>query len=96
MKQSLHYDEMADRLTIQTVQDVQPILEANKRQYDVDNKRHASETMNQVARIPLVAIEKYCNDKGIKYDEFMSSQKLFRAFLNDPENRLFRTKPGRI
>ena len=96
MNESYHYDSLADRLIVKRTEDVTPILEANKRQFDVDNKRHKSEAMNHVARIPTIAIEQYCKRKGLSYETFMRDEKLFRAFLNDPDNRLFRTKPGRI
>ncbi len=95
-KEKVHYDELTDTLRIMRVEDVSAVIEANKRQFDVDNKRHNSETFNHYARIPMSAIEQYCQRKGIKFQEFMNDDKFFRAFLNDPDNRLFRTKPGRV
>lgn len=95
MKEAYHYDEMQDTLTIHRVEDVGAVLDANKRQFDPDNK-HYKENFNHVARIPLIVLEKYCKDKGIKYEEFINSEKLFKRFLNDPDNKFFRTKPGRI
>ena len=96
MKEIHHYDEGTDTLRIQKVEDVSAVLEQNKRQFDVDNKSFKSDAFNHVARIPLSAIEQYCQLKGIKFEEFMNNEKLFKAFLNDPDNRLFRTKPGRV
>ncbi len=91
MQTLLHYDESADRLHIQTVQDVEPILEANKRAFDPDNKGWG-QTFNHVARIPLVVIEqqrKLGND-------LMGDEAALRRFLNDKDNAFMRTKPGRI
>lgn len=91
-----HYDHLEDRLIVQTVQDVEPIIEANKRQYEVDNKRFKHETFNHVARIPEALALKWCNDKGIKYSEFLSNPAVIRLFVNDPDNKFCRTKPGRV
>lgn len=92
----MHYDEGEDKLRIKRVQNVDAILEANKRQFEVDNKRYGKGDFHHVARIPMVAIENYCRTKGIKVEEFMNNEKLFHAFLNDPDNRMFRTKGGTI
>ena len=96
MKDITHYDELTDTLRIKRVEDVSSVLEANKRQFDVDDKSYKHDALNHVARIPLSAIEQYCQQKGIKYEEFMRDERMFRQFLNDPDNRLFRTKPGRV
>lgn len=93
MQEKYHYDEMEDRLTIQTIQDVEPILEANKRQFDVDDKRYKHETMNHVARIPMVLIEKVRREQGI---DLMHDEAALKRFLNDPENKFLRTKPGKL
>ena len=91
----LHYHAADEKLTIERVQDVEPIIEANKRQFDVDDKRFRR-TFNHVARIPNIVLEKWAKDNGMKYDELMRDHAKFRRFLNDPDNKLFRTKPGRI
>ena len=96
MKTRYHYDDSEDKLIIETLQDVEPILNANKRQYDVDNRRFKSETLNHVARIPLVVIEKWCREKGMSYETFMADTEMLKRFLNDPDNKFLRTKPGKI
>ena len=91
METTLHYDESADRLHIQTVQDVEPILEANKRAFNHDD-RQFNQQFNHVARIPLIVIEqqrKLGND-------LMGDEAALRRFLNDSDNAFMRTKPGRI
>lgn len=90
------YDSLEDRLYIKRTQDVEPIIEANKAQYNNSDKRHRSETMNHVARIPMIMIEKWARDHGIKFEEVLNNDELMRRFLNDPDNRFFRTKPGTI
>lgn len=92
----IHYDDLEDKLTIERVQDVQPIIEANKRDMDFDNRRHKSETMNLYARVPLIMLEKWAKDNGISYYELMNNDKLLKSFLNDPDNAAFRVRRGRI
>lgn len=96
MKETYHYDDLSDTLTIQRTEDVSSVLEANKRAFNDAESRHKSETFNHVARIPTSAIEQWCKQKGVKYQEFFHDEKLLKLFLNDPDNRLFRTRPGRI
>ena len=98
MKETYHYDEQEDTLTINKTEDISSVLDANKAQFDVDNKRYTSEAFNHVARIPVIAIEMWCKAKGIPYQDFMADydNKLMKQFLNDPDNKYFRTKPGRI
>ncbi len=90
-----HYDESEDKVHIERTQDVEPILEANKRQYN-DNQGFKSEIFNKKASIPLVVLLKWCQEKGITYQEFMGDEKILKRFLNDPDNRFCLTKPGKV
>jgi len=87
------YSEEDGRAYIETVQDVQPIIDDNKRAM-VDN-RHAkfNRPMNKVASIPLVIIEQYWNEHKI---DLMNDEAALRQFLNDPENRAWRTMGGNV
>jgi len=89
------YDESEDKLHIQRVQDVQRILEANKRAYN-DAGSFKSEVFNKKAEIPLVVLLQWLQGKGISYQEFMNSDKLLRQFLNDPDHKFCLTRPGKI
>jgi hypothetical protein len=84
--------EEKDGFVIETVQDIEPIIEANKKKYN-ESQSFKSETFNQVASIPLVMIEKWKNEKGI---DLLNDERALRQFLNDPENRFFRTRPGKV
>lgn len=95
MRESYHYDDADDRLTIQTVQDVEPVLEANKRAFN-DNHGYKSEVFNKKAEIPDVIWMKWCDDNGIPRKEFCSNQKVLRRFLNDPANKFCLCKPGKV
>lgn len=77
--------------TIGTEQDIEPYLQAN---LDLRNMfdEHAGwkGDVHHVASIPDVVMDDLMR-KGIYQDE-----KAFRKWLNDPENRCFRTRPGKI
>lgn len=88
----VHYDEQDDRLIIERTQDVEPILEKNKRLLNESNTTWKDD-FHHVASIPLVIIEKYKNERGI---DLMNDKEALKCFLNDPDNKFFRTKPGRI
>ena len=73
---------------IETVQDVTAITDANKRQYnDTPNKYR---DVNKVASIPL-PIYYELKRKGIVDDP-----KALAKWLNDADNRVFRTRAGTL
>lgn len=49
-----------------------------------------------LAEVPGIIVEKWCNDHGIAFDEFMRDPALQTRMLNDPELRYFRVSPGRV
>jgi hypothetical protein len=87
-----HYEEDGDKLIVERVQDVEPILNDNKRALNNASSSWKGE-FHHVASIPLVIIEKYKNEKGI---DLLKDKAALKKFLNDPDNKFFRTKPGRI
>jgi hypothetical protein len=89
---TVHYDEMEDQLIIKRSQDLEPILESNKRSLN-DSPTNWKGEFHHVAAIPLVIIEKYKNEKGI---DLMKDKAAMKRFLNDPDNKFFRTKPGKV
>jgi len=90
-----HYDEKEDKLHIETVQDVQPILEANKRAFN-DAREFKSEVFNKKASIPMTIMLAWLKEKGISYREFMIDDTILRRFLNDPDNKFCLTRPGKV
>ena len=81
-------------LTTGTFQDCTPILENAQALHNAGN--HGSSEMKHAARIPVVIIEKYCNDNGILYSEFMNSQDHQKRMLNDPALSYFRIWRGAV
>ena len=50
---------------------------------------------NKIASVPLTVIDEL-NKQGIMRGFHVLDQARFKAWLNHPDNRAFRTRPGRI
>ncbi len=83
-------------LIIQTAQDVSALVEANKKEFNsYDERAKWSDQLygNKVASIPFTAIDDL-NKAGIMRGFHVVDDVRFAAWLNDPENRAWRTRPG--
>ena len=85
------YDSLTDKTTLHTVQDVEPILDANKELYKLDNRGD----IRRAARIPVVLIEKWLREEGIDVFNRDHYQAVARK-LNSSEYLYLRTAPGHI
>jgi len=87
--ETFHYDPASDTFTIASKQDVTGLVEQNKAEYNAEHGRHG-EGFTKYASIPgnVYADLQW---RGIADDE-----RAFKAWLEDPDNRVFRTRPGRI
>lgn len=75
-------------------QDCTPIAE---RAYAMHKEgMHGSNEMRLAASIPMVIIEKYCNENGVQFHEFMSDEVHMRRICNHPDNKMFRVWPGKL
>lgn len=97
LDKKIYYDANEDKTHIVSTQDVEPIFNNNKRQYN-DAGGFKSEVFNKKASIPFVVLFKWLQEKGIRYDEFMQDPegKILRRFLNDPDNKFCLTRPGKV
>jgi hypothetical protein len=93
--QYFHASDDGDSFTIEEVQQVAGIIEQNKIQYNMFTSGRDSwgdgATLNeksQVARIPNSIVNQLIQ-QGIWQDE-----KARRRWINDPDNRCWRTRPG--
>ena len=91
-------DDGNDRITVETVEDIEPVIEANKVEYN-ENRKH--DGLKKVASIPGTIIMELCRINKISFRELMlgkseRSQQVMNGFLNDPAFRHFRTAPGRV
>ena len=86
-----HYSPTdADAFRIESIQDVEPIIEYNKALYNATDERARHGDVSRVANIPLVVWA------DLKRRGIMDDEKKLSAWLNDPENRMFRTRPGKV
>lgn len=83
-----HYNADNDTFTLEKQQDVEPILDLNKAQYNEAPTRWGDG--QRVASIPL-SLYSELKAKGI-----IDDQDALRKWLNDPDNRFFRTRPGTV
>ena len=92
-----HYDDDTDTAVIETRQDVGDLVETNKKihnEFDGERARWPGD-WHRVASIPLNI---YCDlkQKGAILPNGDVNQKEMKKWLNDRDNRFFRTRPGRI
>jgi hypothetical protein len=87
-KQENWHSENDGGVVLETAQDVSDIIEANKADYNAG--AGFAGDMRHVARIPLVVYDDLMR-RGIAQDPAR-----LKAWLNDPDNRLFRSHPGRV
>jgi hypothetical protein len=86
-----HWDEASDTFHIEAVQDVEPAIEANKQSFNsYTSPRDSWGAMHRVASVPLVIYQEWMKTGAHRDQGFL------RRWLNDPENRFFRTRPGRV
>lgn len=83
-----HYDDATDTALIEKRQDVSGILDANKAEFNADHGRYGEWT--KVASIPL-SVYYDLKAKGIVDDPVA-----MKRWLNDADNRFFRTRPGTV
>ena len=90
--QWFHYDEATDQYGLETVQDVGAIVEANKGQFNqVDERANWKGDQHHIDSIPLSIYHELA-----KISNNFKDQRVIKKWLNDPDNRVFRTRPGRI
>lgn len=83
-------------IVIETRQDISDILEQNKKEYNsFDERAKWSDELfgNKVASIPMTVIDDL-NAKGIMRGFAVLDEKRFKAWLNERDNRVFRTRTG--
>lgn len=88
IRRMFHYDHATDEFHIETIYHVP--VEQNKLLFNAHDERTRWGNQALVARIPDTVLLKL-RDDGTLYDDAK-----FRRWLNDPDNRVFRTRPGRV
>ena len=93
-----HYDHDGDTTIIQRVQDVEPIIENNKRLRAEGRGYSPSRELRRVASIPLVVVERWIQEDGVNFMALGPKEKsaYLRRKLNDPDNRAWRNSDGAL
>jgi hypothetical protein len=94
-----YYDPDNDVFAIETLQDAAPVIEANKAAFNsTDEKARYDDGLHHVARIPLAVMERLIREKILVIGKNGDGEgnKRFKRWLNSPENRFFRTRPGTV
>ncbi len=89
------YHEHADEYAIETQQDVTEIVRENKENYNLRGGERWKYFQNHVAQIPTSVYYDLVR-KGIIDEKNDPEMERFKRWLNDSDNRVFRTRPGRI
>jgi len=83
-------------IVIETRQDITAILEQNKKEYNsYDERAKWSDELlgNKIASIPMTVIDDL-NKQGIMRGFHIIDEKRMKAWLNERDNRVFRTRTG--
>jgi hypothetical protein len=81
IKETFHYDEALDRLTIHRQQDFEPLIEENRVMRD--ELKEVPGLGYLAGRLPMVLVEEYMKRKGITFHEFMSDDSHVRFLLQN-------------
>ena len=92
------FEDVGDQLIIKQSQDITGIIEANKAEYNqsTSNQGWSDQAFgNKVASIPLTVFAEL-EKQGITRGFTVLDMKRFKEWLNNPDNRVFRTRQGTI
>lgn len=95
VRQTIAHQDGEGGLILETKQDVSKIIEGNKKMFNEVTSLDKWGDLTHVARLPLTVIDDL-NKKGIMRGFAVVNETEFKAFLNHPDNRFFRTRPGRV
>jgi hypothetical protein len=85
-----HYDDDTEQVVIETTQNVDAVLEDAKRSFNSYGKMARWGDGDRVAHIPAAVYAKWCAEGKL------GDQTTIRNWINDPANKHFRTRPGRV
>jgi hypothetical protein len=86
-----HYDAEKDEATIETIIDATQIVSDNKDRFNsFDERANWKGDMHHVASIPMALFYQ------MKAEGKLDDQAYMKRWLNSPDNRAFRTRPGEV
>lgn len=95
------YDAVADTVTLETVEDVSPIIERNKALYAMTDENTRWGEWSHVATIPDTVLENWIKDGTLQWEpgkrslSFRDQRDALRA-LDDNDWLKLRVRPGRV
>ena len=95
-----YFFEADGKLTIKNSQDVDPILQKNKRLYNLNDGYSKSKDLKRVASIPSLVLQLWAKEYNGTNNWFaiphIERKRILKLKLNSNEFRYFRTASGRI
>ena len=95
-----YFVEAYGKLTIKNSQDVDPILQKNKRLYNLNDGYSKSKDLKRVASIPSLVLQLWAKEYNGTNNWFaipdIERKRILKLKLNSNEFRYFRTASGRI
>ena len=93
---TFHYDPDGEKSTVETTQDVEPILERNKALQNQDDGYSPSREWRRIASIPLVVAQQWMKEDGVNWLALPRRERqiYLRRKLRDPQYRYLRTSAG--
>ena len=90
--QWFHLDEATGDIGLETKQDVTAVIESTKGAFNqTDERKPWKGDVHKVASIPKIIYEELA-----KKSHNFKDQRVIRKWLNGKDNRVFRTRPGRV
>ena len=87
-----HFGEITGDVGLETQQDVAAVIESTKGAFNpVDERAPWKGDVHKVASVPMVIYHQLA-----KISNNFKDQRVIRKWLNDKDNRVFRTRPGRV
>lgn len=87
-----HMDEDDESFTLETHEPMDPVVEAAKRSSASVDERARWNTMEHVGWMPGTVHAKIMRENPEREDY----QRAMKKWINDPDNRGFRSRPGRV
>ena len=90
--QWFHVDEITGDFGLETQQDVTALIESTKGAFNPVGEREPwAGDLHRIASIPMSIYHELA-----KISNNFKDQRVIRKWLNDKDNRVFRTRPGRV
>lgn len=90
------YDNDTGNFRIQTQQDVEPLIEINKAQHNDTEKHTRYSELTRIASWPAVITMQLAQQGILSWGGAILDEKRFRKWLNDRDNKAFRTREGTV